>query len=111
MIAVLSPLVPEPYADVLRVLFDEAPQSSIADVHRTLEEELGRPVNEIFTDFDTDPIGVASLAQVHVATLRHSGEKVRNHRGSDSHTISKLCLGVPDFPSCKRPLALRKREV
>lgn len=77
MVAVLNPLVPQPYADVLSVLFDEAPQSSLDDVHRILETELGSPVEEIFTDFSPEPIASASLAQVHVATLRDSNKQVR----------------------------------
>jgi ubiquinone biosynthesis protein len=44
-------------------------------VRRTVEEDLGRPLSEIFVSFDRTPLASASIAQVHAATLR-SGERV-----------------------------------
>ena len=44
-------------------------------VRRTIEEDLGRPLAEVFTSFDRTPLASASIAQVHSATLR-TGERV-----------------------------------
>ncbi len=44
-------------------------------VRRIVEEDLGRPLAEIFTAFDPVPLAAASIAQVHAATLR-TGEQV-----------------------------------
>lgn len=44
-------------------------------VERTLREELGRPLDEVFADFDRTPVASASVAQVHRATLP-SGDEV-----------------------------------
>ena len=44
-------------------------------VRRTIEEDLGRPLAEVFVSFDRVPIASASIAQVHAATLR-TGERV-----------------------------------
>ena len=44
-------------------------------VERTILEDLGSPIRELFTAFDHTPIASASVAQVHRATLP-SGEEV-----------------------------------
>ena len=38
--------------------------------------DIGQPMSDIFVEFDPKPLGVASLAQVHVARDRKSGQKV-----------------------------------
>jgi ubiquinone biosynthesis protein len=40
-----------------------------------IEAAVGRPVSDVFSDFETTPLAAASIAQVHRATL-HSGEAV-----------------------------------
>ena len=41
----------------------------------TVESELGRPLEDVFSSFDRAPLAAASIAQVHAATL-HTGERV-----------------------------------
>ena len=38
-------------------------------------EDLGRPMHEVFTEFDEQPLAAASIAQVHAAVLS-TGESV-----------------------------------
>jgi aarF domain-containing kinase len=45
-------------------------------VEKLFQLEVGQSINELFTSFDPVPIGVASLAQVHLATDRQTGRKV-----------------------------------
>lgn len=59
----------------LRVLQDKLPPFSIAAAKKAVAEELGRPVDEIFSEF-SEPVAAASIAQVHRARLRDSGEEV-----------------------------------
>lgn len=49
-----------------------------------IEEDLGAPPNELFESFEKEPIASASLAQVHVAYDKETGEKLAvkvQHRG------------------------------
>ena len=41
-----------------------------------VEEELGRPLEDVFSEFDREPAAAASLAQVYRAKLRQGGEWV-----------------------------------
>ena len=76
-IAMLDHLLPRPYVSTLRKnLLERCPVSSIDSVRTTIKEDLGQSLEELFSDFDPNPIASASLAQVHVATDRNTGAKV-----------------------------------
>jgi len=68
-------LLPPEFITELSRLQDDAPKVPWPDISRVLEESLGGPVTERFAGFDQEPIGAASIAQVHAATLR-SGDRV-----------------------------------
>jgi len=68
-------IFPEELVDEFRLLRDRVPPEPFTTVRRTVEEDLGRPLAEVFTSFDSTPIASASIAQVHAATLR-TGERV-----------------------------------
>ncbi|MBI4289064.1 MAG: AarF/ABC1/UbiB kinase family protein [Chloroflexi bacterium] len=44
-------------------------------IEQVIDEELGRPIDEVFASFDPQPMGVASIGQAHAATL-HDGTHV-----------------------------------
>jgi predicted unusual protein kinase regulating ubiquinone biosynthesis (AarF/ABC1/UbiB family) len=54
----------------LAALRDSAPQVPVVRMMKVLEEDLGRPRASVFAEFDSDPIGVASIGQVYRATLK-----------------------------------------
>lgn len=70
-----SDVVPEPFVRSLSRLQDKVPARPPSEVRGTIERQFGRPVHELFATFDDTPIGSASLAQVHRATL-HDGREV-----------------------------------
>ncbi|CAG2169391.1 unnamed protein product, partial [Oppiella nova] len=69
-IAALEYLVPHEYVNTLKVLHSRAPRSSLHDIKRVIAEETGKKTEELFSDFVEEPIGAASLAQVHKARLK-----------------------------------------
>ncbi|EJD52676.1 ABC1-domain-containing protein [Auricularia subglabra TFB-10046 SS5] len=69
-------LLPLEWTRPMAVLQDKCEPTSFPDIEALFLEETGRSLDSWFVEFDKQPIGVASLAQVHRATLRDSGEEV-----------------------------------
>lgn len=68
-------LLPLTYVDEMAVLQDRIPPFDTALARQFIEQELGKPVHELFRDFPDAPIAAASLGQVY-RTWLHSGEEV-----------------------------------
>ncbi|MXU64853.1 2-polyprenylphenol 6-hydroxylase [Oceanomicrobium pacificus] len=62
-------------AQQLRVLQDKLPAFPTETARAIVEQELDRPVDDLFSEF-SEPVAAASLAQVHKATVRGSGDTV-----------------------------------
>ncbi len=66
-------LVPEThraiYEKALGSLRNAAPTSPAADIRAVVEQELGAPVDQLFSDFCAEPFASASIGQVHRASL------------------------------------------
>jgi ubiquinone biosynthesis protein len=58
-----------------RQLRDRVPPEPFDAVRKTVEEDLGQPLESVFASFDRNALAAASIAQVHAAQL-HSGERV-----------------------------------
>ncbi|MBZ8117523.1 2-polyprenylphenol 6-hydroxylase [Roseovarius sp. LXJ103] len=68
-------LVGDELATQMRVLQDKLPPFDMLTAKRAVQSELGQPVEALFDEF-SDPIAAASIAQVHKARVRATGEDV-----------------------------------
>ncbi|MDE0886500.1 MAG: AarF/UbiB family protein [Myxococcota bacterium] len=68
-------LFPEELVDEFKKCRDQVPEFAFSAVRKKVEAEFGRPLEEIFSEFDPKPLAAASIAQVHAARLM-TGEEV-----------------------------------
>lgn len=67
-------LLPEPFIEELRKLQDSLTPAPWEEIRAVMAQELGRPPEEVFQSLDPNPIGSASLSQVHAAVLPDGAE-------------------------------------
>ena len=75
MLSTRRDLLPEDIADELARLQDDVPAFPEEQSIAIIEKALGKPVTQLYANFEASPMASASVAQVHCATL-HSGEEV-----------------------------------
>lgn len=68
-------IVGEELANELRVLQDKLPPFPVDVARKSVSQALGKQVDEIFDEF-SEPVAAASIAQVHKARLKDTGEAV-----------------------------------
>ncbi|KAK4756654.1 hypothetical protein SAY87_006781 [Trapa incisa] len=69
-------VLPDAYIALLKQLQDSLPPRPLKEVYHTIERELGKSVEELFSEFNESPLATASIAQVHRATLTDGQEVV-----------------------------------
>ena len=69
-------MLPVEWTSTMRPLQDKCDPTPYEDVNALFLSDMGQPLSEIFDYFNPEPIGVASLAQVHIARHRESGKIV-----------------------------------
>ncbi|KAE8310905.1 ABC1 family-domain-containing protein [Aspergillus transmontanensis] len=69
-------LLPLEWTTTFIPLQDKCPISSIESIEEMFIADTGRRIDELFSSFDPEPIGAASLAQVHIGILKETGQKV-----------------------------------
>jgi len=90
-------LLPPHVISALASLQDNVGPFPYSDVERTLSEDFGQPVADLFSEFSRTPIASASVAQVHKARLR-SGQLVAvKVRRPDIEELCAFDLSVMSF--------------
>ena len=69
-------IVPSAFVNELKSLQSNVPPLPLEQVRAQVESSLGRPIEEVYEAFAENPIGSASIGQVHRARLKESGEEV-----------------------------------
>lgn len=62
-------IFPPEVAKAIAKLQRQAPAMPFAAIQQQVEKELGKPLNQIFSTFETEPFAAASIGQVHRAIL------------------------------------------
>ena len=60
----------------LKKLRDNTPVTPFDQMREVVETELGKPLEDIYSEFDETPLGSASIGQVYKATLKETGQEV-----------------------------------
>ncbi len=66
-------ILPQEYCDAFAKLRSDVTPMDFETVKGAVEEQLGRPLDEVFSEFDERAAGSASIAQVHRAVLKDGG--------------------------------------
>jgi len=71
-----SDVLPSDFVQELSKLQDSLTPLPLEEVEKVIKAELGKSVKELFSSFESKPSGVASIGQVHGATLNDGTEVV-----------------------------------
>ncbi|SPQ20983.1 a803cf2c-02b3-4219-a083-e218533d51de [Thermothielavioides terrestris] len=69
-------LLPAEWTTTFIPLQDRCPVSSFESIEQMFRKDTGEELWDYFSEFSPEPIGAASLAQVHLATIKETGQKV-----------------------------------
>ncbi len=101
-------LLPEAYRTELAKLQDEVAQLPVKVIAEVIREDLGAPPDQIFAFFDPEPLGSASIGQVHAARLADGREVVLKVRkpGVDDlvHVDLEILAGLVEAWSPRFPI-------
>jgi ubiquinone biosynthesis protein len=87
-------LLPEDVADELEKLQDQVPPFSGVIAKQIIETTYGKPVTELFAEFNLTPLASASIAQIHAATLPDGRQVVVKIVRPNIHKVIRRDIGL-----------------
>ncbi|KAK3685892.1 ABC1 family-domain-containing protein [Podospora appendiculata] len=75
-LSAMNYLLPPEWTTTFIPLQDKCPVSSYESIEQMFKRDTDQDLLDYFSEFSPEPIGAASLAQVHLATIRETGQKV-----------------------------------
>lgn len=98
-------LLPTEWTTTFIPLQDKCPVSPFDSIEQMFQRDTGKELWDYFSDFSDEPIGAASLAQVHLATIKETGRKVAvkvQHPELETFAPLDLALTKWTFSTLKR---------
>lgn len=98
-------LLPIEWTETFIPLQDKCPVSSYESIEYMFRRDTGEDLADYFSDFAHEPIGAASLAQVHLATIKETGQQVAvkvQHPNLAQWSALDLALTRYTFSTLKR---------
>ncbi|KAI1341359.1 ABC1-domain-containing protein [Xylariaceae sp. FL0016] len=75
-LSAMTYLLPYEWTSTFVPLQDKCPVSSYESIEEMFRKDTGEELGDYFSEFAREPIGAASLAQVHLATVKETGQQV-----------------------------------
>ena len=101
LLSIMANFLPAQFRSGLEALQDQVPPHPYREIAARVEEELGRPVGDLFDRFLEAPIASASLGQVHEAWLKDGSHVAVKVQHQDIDEIVRL-----DLKTIRRILAI-----
>ena len=92
MLSIMANFLPEEFRAELEALQDQVPPRPFEEIRARVEEELKKPITELFASVEKAPIASASLGQVHEARMHDGQRVVIKVQHADIDTIVRLDL-------------------
>lgn len=92
-LSVRRDILPIEVAEELALLYDRVPPFDISLVRQTIEADLGKPPEELFSTFIAEPLASASIGQVHLVELLDGRPAVIKVQRPDLHHMFLRDLG------------------